>query len=127
MTENFARGLRRGRPYPEEVKAEAVRLLRKSRLAVEEIARRLGVKISALKGWACERSISLRWRSEAQGVVKQRGEFRTMMDRDRMLCEVALSNDATLAELAEHFDLTREGVRQVTIRWGVRGRRRGWA
>lgn len=106
-----------GRPYPEGVKEEALRLLRRSPLPVEEIGRRLGVKVSALRGWACERSISLRWRSARS--AGRAGQFKTPADRDRALCEMMLSNYTTLAELANLFGLTREGVRQVALRQGA--------
>ena len=75
--------------------------------------------LSALRGWACERAISLRWRS----THTQHPDFEHQEDRDRQLCEVMLSNRVSLAELAEHFNLTREGVRQVALRWGVYDRR----
>lgn len=103
------------RPYPAEDKETAIRLLRHSTFLLEEIAYLLNIKLSALRGWACERSISLRWRSERS----RRGDFTSIEDRDRDLCEVMLSNRVSLAEMAERYDLTREGVRQVALRWGV--------
>lgn len=106
-----------GRPYPEGVKEEALRLLRRSPLPVEEIGRRLGVKVETLRGWACERSISLRWRSARS--AGRTGQFKTLANRDKALCEMMLSNCATLAELANRFGLTREGVRQVALQHGV--------
>jgi hypothetical protein len=36
---------------------------------------------------------------------------------------MALSNRVSLTELAELFNLTREGARQVALRWGVNRRR----
>lgn len=107
------------RRYPPADKEEAIRLLRHSQLTLEEIAARFHIKLSALRGWACERAISLRWRS----THTQHPDFEHQEDRDRQLCEVMLSNRVSLAELAEHFNLTREGVRQVALRWGVYDRR----
>lgn len=107
------------RPYPAEDKEEAIRLLRCSKLSLEEIAERFNMKLSALRGWACERAISLRWRSRSS----RRGDFTAIEERDRDLCEVMLSNRVSLAELAERYDLTREGVRQVALRWDVLRRR----
>ena len=105
--------------YPEEVKTEAIRLLQRSRMTVEEIGARLGIKVSALRGWACERMISLRWRSEST----RHDHYFRISDRDRAVCEVMLSNIVPLAELAEHFNLTREGIRQIGLRWGIYHRR----
>lgn len=107
------------RPYPAEDKEAAIHLLRCSKLSLEEIAERFNMKLSALRGWACERSISLRWRS----AHARRPDFQDIEDRDRQLCEVMLSNRVSLAELAERFNLTREGVRQVALRWNVLRRR----
>lgn len=104
-----------GRRYPPEHKAEAIRLMQHSSLTLEEISARFDIKISALRGWACERMISLRWRSQRT----RHPPYKRQDDRDREICELMLSNRVSLAEVAARFGLTREGVRQVALRWSI--------
>jgi transposase len=73
------------RSYPEEFRAEAVRLARSSEKSVTEIARDLGIASQSLRNWMQQSEVNHGRRAGL--TTEERAELRTLRRRVRLLEE----------------------------------------